>query len=209
METKMIRVLLADDTLIAREGWKKILDEAKDIEVVGEATYALEISRKVSDLKPDIVLMDLNWFGDRDAGWITIQDLKADHPDLKIIAVTAYEELIKKARQVGADTAFTKTFTKDQLIGGIRDLAAREISNPLAGPKAEFAPVNNLTAREKDVLELLVKGYQDREISDALGIAVSTAKNHVKSILSKLNASNRTEAANIARELGLIGNTVE
>jgi DNA-binding NarL/FixJ family response regulator len=204
MVNPIIRVLLADDTLIAREGWSRILDPIEDILVVGEAEHTLEIDRMVNELMPEILLMDLNWMGDVDAGWITIQELKKVHPRLKIVAITAYEHLISRARSVGADYALLKTFTRDQLIGVIRDLAKREPAKTIVTSNIEPEYFEKLSPREMEVLKILAKGSPDKEIALHLGIAESTAKNHVKSILSKLNASNRTEASNTARELGII-----
>lgn len=107
-----IKVLLADDTLIAREGWKKILEMANDIEVVGDAKTATETLRKVKELNPDVLLMDLKWFGDETAGWTTIREIKQEY-NLRVIAVTAFEGLIHDARLAGADSALLKTFTRE------------------------------------------------------------------------------------------------
>lgn len=197
-----IQVLLADDTLIAREGWKRILDPVENINVVGEAETVLEVRKRVAELLPDIVLMDLNWMGDEDAGWTTIQELKTTFPGLKIIAVTAYEHLIKDARRAGADAALTKTFTREQLLSMIEDLASSEIKHPILSRTNNYQ-YNKLTRREMDVLRLLAKGKPDKYIAETLGIAESTAKNQVKNILSKLGVRNRTEAANKSRDLGL------
>ena len=197
----LITVLLADDTLIAREGWKAILEPQDDIVVVGEATRAQEVLRKVMEHKPQIILMDLKWFGDTTAGWTTIQEIKHHVPETKIIAVTAYEQLIPDARRAGADAALTKTFTGDDLLGLIREL-------PHKTSKVNFPSLNSqvdsLTQREEQVLLLLSKGYKDKEIAEKLTIAVSTAKNHVKKIYEKLGVRNRLEAANKARKMGLL-----
>lgn len=201
MNTKQIKVLLADDTLIAREGWKRILETADDVIVVGEATTAHEAPRKVLDLKPDILLMDLKWFGDDTAGWTAIKDIKTSFPATKVVAITAYENLIHDARIAGADAALTKTFTRDDLLGLIHELILR----PDSFQVPEVKQLNDeLTSREHEVLLLLAKGYRDKDIAESLGIATTTAKNHVKNILEKLGARNRTEASNIAREMGLI-----
>lgn len=202
MDKKPIKVLLADDTLIAREGWKKILETADDIEVVGEAESAQETPRKVLELAPDVLLMDLKWFGDPTAGWVAIKEIKTAHPEVKVIAVTAYEELIRDARRVGADAALTKTFGREELLGLIRELHARKESFP--APRPDPALLDDLSTREREVLVLLARGDPDRVIAEALGIAESTAKNHVQSILSKLGAKNRTHAVALARELGLL-----
>jgi DNA-binding NarL/FixJ family response regulator len=200
METK-IKILLADDTLIAREGWKKILETAKDIEIVGDAKSAVETLRKVKELKPDILLMDLNWFGDDTAGWTTIREIKQGN-NVKIIAVTAFENLIRDARLVGADSALLKTFTREQLLDEIHEQAARRSESSISPQSILMG--ESVTDRESQVLKLMGEGHRDKEIAELLGIAPTTAKNHVKSILVKLNAKNRTQAVSIAREIGLL-----
>ena len=199
--TTKIKVLLADDTLIAREGWKKILETASDIEVVGDAKTAAETLRKVKELRPDVLLMDLKWFGDDSAGWVAIRLIKQEYK-VKIIAVTAYESLIKDARLAGADSALLKTFTREELLSEIREQASQPSDSSIP-----FQPISmreNITNRELQVLKLMGEGHSDKDIAILLGIALTTAKNHVKSILDKLNAKNRTQAVSLARELGLL-----
>lgn len=201
MEQKPIRVMLADDTLIAREGWKTILSTSKDIQVVGEAATISEVLRKVRELAPDVLLMDLKWSGDETAGWSTIRTIKTSQPEVRVIAITAYENLISDARRAGADAALTKTFTRDELLELIREVMAQS-SKPVLEETAR--ETEDLTPRELEALNLLKQGYTDREIAEALSIAQATAKNHVKSIISKLGAKNRTHAVSLAREKGII-----
>lgn len=200
MEQK-IKILLADDTLIAREGWKRILETASDMEVVGEAKSAVETKRKVRELQPDVLLMDLLWFGDESAGWSVIREIKQESK-VKIIAVTAYENLIRDARLAGADSALLKTFTLEELLTEIREQASQPQSDPPPFPPVGKAEV--LTKRELQVLALLREGHSDKDIARLLSIAKATAKNHVKNILGKLNAKNRTQAVLLAREMGYL-----
>ncbi len=200
---KKIKVLLADDTLIAREGWKRILETAGDMEVVGEAKTASETERRVRELKPDILLMDLQWFGDDSAGWMAINEIKKKHK-LRIIAVTAYENLIRDARRVGADSALLKTFTREELLNEIREQYARPLKKFESSPLLEMRNGEILSKREMQVIQLLRDGHSDKEIAKLLGIALATAKNHVKKIIEKLEAKNRTHAVSIAREIGIL-----
>jgi len=124
MNAKQITVLIADDTPLAREGLRRILETSNDINVVGEVVTAHEVSRKVLDLEPDILLADLKWLGDGTAGWMVIRDAKLAFPSIKIIAITAYEHLIQDARLAGADATLIKTFTRDDLLSLIRVLGS-------------------------------------------------------------------------------------
>jgi DNA-binding NarL/FixJ family response regulator len=196
-----IKVFLADDTLIAREGWKRILETSENILVVGEASNAHEVSQKIKELNPDIVLMDLKWFGDDTAGQAAIREIKALSMNAKVIAITAFENLIHDARMAGADAALTKTFSREELLNLINVLATKETNFQL--PET-ITPYNAVTPREQEVLLHLSKGHSDKEIAKNLGIATTTVKNHVKNIREKLGAKNRTQAVNIARELNLI-----
>jgi DNA-binding NarL/FixJ family response regulator len=200
-EKTSIRIILADDTLIAREGWKRILELEKDLVVVGEATTAQETLEKIHETNANMLLMDLKWSGDESAGWTAIQEIKREYPKVKIIAVTAYENLIAQARSVGADAALLKTFTREELINQIRSLASRPDTSVIVYP---MLAKEKLSDRELQVLKLMKEGYRDREIATFLTIAPTTAKNHVKNILEKLGAKNRTQAVSIAREKGLL-----
>jgi DNA-binding NarL/FixJ family response regulator len=198
--TKKIKILVADDTLIAREGWKRILETADFLEVVGEAQTTSEILGKIQETNIDILLMDFIWFGDENAGWKTIREIKNKYPDVQVIVVSAYEYLAQDARRAGADAVLLKTFTRDELLSLISKLAINKYSYPLQ----TGTTIEKLTEREKDILELIAAGHRDKEIALLLGIASITAKNHVKSILEKLGAKNRTQAVSLAKGLGLI-----
>jgi DNA-binding NarL/FixJ family response regulator len=203
MNAKLINILLADDTVIAREGWKKILETIDDLKVVGEATTAQEVLKKVKETNPDILLMDLRWGVDDTAGWTAILEVKREYPKVRVIAITAYEQLVRDARKAGADAALLKTFTREELLIMIRELASRKENFKVPAQ----TPFEILTTRELEVLQMIAKGNADKEIALLLNIAPTTVKNHVKSILEKLGAKNRTQASHIAREMGLIRET--
>ncbi len=202
MKGEKIRIVIADDWEMTRMGLKVALDTAEDIEVVGEVGNAQETPRIVSKLNPDVLLMDLKWFGDETAGSAAIREVRAISPKVKILALTAYEGLIANSRKAGADAAIIKNYTREGLIALIRELAAREKSFPSLVDNP--IPSEKLTEREIQVLELLAVGKKDKEIAQTLSIAISTAKNHVKSILGKLGVRNRLEAVNQARKMSLI-----
>lgn len=208
MASEVIRVLIADDTLIAREGLKSILEGVRGIEVVGEASSAQEAVQQAMERRPDVVLMDLIWHGDDTAGVEATRQIARSAPECKVLVVTVYPQLISKAREAGATAAIEKGFSKDDLVNLIRHVhrtqqftVARfgdDVANTLGLP-----PQEALTPREEQVLQLLVEGNAVREIARDLGIAPSTVKNHVQSIYGKLQVSNRAEAVRKAMRAGI------
>ena len=209
MVNDTITVLIADDTLIAREGLKSILEGVRGIEVVGEASSAQEAVQLAQERRPDVVLMDLLWHGDDTAGIEATRQITRGTPECKVLLVTVYPQLISKAREAGATAALEKGFSKDDLVNLIRHVhrtqqftVARfgdDVANTLGLP-----PQEALTPREEQVLQLLVEGKGVRQIAVDLGIAPSTVKNHVQSIYGKLQVSNRAEAVRKAMRAGIV-----
>jgi len=209
MANEVITVLIADDTLIAREGLKSILEGVRGIQVIGEASSAQEAVQLTQERKPDVVLMDLLWHGDETAGAEATRQITRSVPETKVLLVTVYPQLIAKAREAGATAALEKGFSKDDLVNLIRHVhrtqqftVARfgeDVANTIGLP-----PQESLTPREEQVLQLLVEGKAVREIALALGIAPSTVKNHVQSIYGKLQVSNRAEAVRKAMRAGIV-----
>ena len=113
MDKNLITVLIADDTQIALEGLRSILKTADDIQLVGETDSIFSVPRLVREHSPDVLIMDLKWDTDESLGWIKIREIKDKYPELKIIAVTAYEALIPLARKAGADEVLTKKTEKN------------------------------------------------------------------------------------------------
>ena len=122
--TGIIRVMIADDTDIAREGMRRILAAEKDLEIVGEGATIYETIQKVHELRPDVLLLDLKWFADKDAGIEAIKRLTSEVPETKIVAITIYPHLIERARNAGALVALTKEVPKQRLIEEIRSVYA-------------------------------------------------------------------------------------
>jgi|GEM_PF-1095676 len=202
-----IKVLLADDTLIAREGWKKILLTEEDIEVVGEVTIAQDALPKLRVLKPDVLLMDLKWFDDETAGISAITQIKHEAPATKIVAITAYTDLVPGARRAGAEVVLPKGFSKAELFDSIRSVYLLEsfpAPSEVAQTADQLSAIDTLSERERAVLLLMSKGMGDKEIVEALHISRSTAKNHAANIMGKLGAINRAQAVAIGFERGLL-----
>ncbi len=209
MASDNITVMIADDTLIAREGLKSILEGVRGIQIVGEASSAQEAVQLAQERKPDVVLMDLLWHGDDTAGVEATRQITRAAPETKVLLVTVYPQLIAKAREAGATAAIEKGFSKDDLINLIRHVhrtqqftVARfgdDLANTIGLPSPE-----TLTPREEQVLQLLVEGRAVRQIALELKIAPSTVKNHVQSIYGKLQVSNRAEAVRKAMRAGIV-----
>ena len=202
-----IRIMLADDTDIAREGMRRILAVEADMDIVGEGATVHETIQKVHELRPDILILDLKWFGDVGAGIEAIKRLASEVPETKIIAITIYPHLIEPAKNAGAVTALNKEIPMQRLIEEIRSVHMLSSVSPIPREgETSTRPVEELTEREREVLSLMAEGMTDRQIAGALGIALPTAKNHVGSILGKLGAPNRAGAVSTG-QLGLIGKT--
>lgn len=208
MGNEVISVLIADDTLIAREGLKSILEGVRGLQVIAEASSAQEAVQLAQERKPDVVLMDLLWHGDDTAGVEATRQITRSLPECKVLLVTVYPQLIAKAREAGATAAIEKGFSKDDLVNLIKHVhrtqqftVARfgdDVANAIGLP-----PQEELTPREQQVLQLLVEGKAVRQIALGLGIAPSTVKNHVQSIYGKLQVSNRAEAVRKAMRAGI------
>lgn len=206
-----IRVLVVDDHAVVRSGLITFLTAYDDLELVGEAgggREAVELCRRIA---PDVILMDLV-MPEMDGAAATRAILEI-RPEVQVIALTSFpqEELVQAALQAGAISYLLKNVSADVLANAIRAAAA---GRPTLSPEAAQALIHvttqryslghDLTQREIEVLELMVKGLNNTEIAKQLYVSRSTIKFHVSSILSKLNANSRTEAVALAIQHNLI-----
>jgi DNA-binding NarL/FixJ family response regulator len=201
--TKHITVLVAEDTELGRIGLRNMLAAAKNIHIVGETDSVYAVDRLIKELSPDVLLMGLEWYGDYAVGRNRIREIKRENPDLKVIAITAYPNLIADAWKAGADQVVNKNLKLEDLLELVQTVSLRNISFA-SELRDSHGFQDQLSPRELEVLGLIDRGYSDKEISAALQIQVNTTKNHVKSILQKLNAGNRRKAALIARGQGIL-----
>jgi len=222
MENK-IKVLLADDHPVVREGLRTMLSTAPDIEVISEeAVDGLEAVEKANEHRPDVVLMDLR-MPNLD-GIEATRRIKSQLPNTLVIILTIYDNdaYIVDAVRAGAGGYLLKDASKDLLLHTIRavnsggmliktDLLREAMLNLADATGAQIkekaaggTTLNGLTTRERDVLRLVVDGRSNKEIGRALSISEDTAKKHVQTILSKLDVSDRTQAAVKAVRAGLV-----
>ncbi|HMD47628.1 MAG TPA: response regulator transcription factor [Bryobacteraceae bacterium] len=201
-----VRILIAEDHLIARMGVKTILSMQPDMSVAGEAsngTQAVELYRK---LQPDVVLMDMRMpvLNGVDAA----RAIRTEFPDARIIGLSTYggDEDIRRALHAGMRSYLTKDVLHDELIRAIHAVHAGEtyLTAEVRAILGSGSLPAGLSARETEVLGLIVKGKSNKQIGFDLGIAEHTVKNHVKSILDKLGVDDRTQAATEAIQRGII-----
>ncbi len=207
-----IRILLADDHPVVRDGLVAILSTQSDFEVVGEAGNGRFAIQLVQELNPDLILLDLE-MPEMD-GVETLQTLRTANPDVRVIVFTAFDtdERILTAVQAGAQGYLLKGVPRQELFNAIRVVhSGGSLLQPIIASKLlrqvsqESDPsIETLTPRELEVLELLAQGLQNKEIAAELVISERTVKFHVSAILNKLDAGNRTEAVAIAAQRGLV-----
>ena len=201
-----IRILIAEDHLIARVGVTTIVNMQPDMTVVAEAANGQQAVEMFRKHLPDVTLLDLRMPGM--TGLEAARAIRREYPKARLIALTTYggDEDIRRALQAGVQAYLTKDVLHDDLLKAIRAVHAGHPFLPPSVAKtleAEFlAP--DLSAREMEVLSLIVSGLANKQIAHQLNIAEHTVKNHVKSILSKLNVADRTQAATAAIQRGII-----
>jgi DNA-binding NarL/FixJ family response regulator len=203
-----LRILLVDDHLLFRKGLARLLDAQHDFEVVGEAKDGLEAIEQAQLLHPDLVLMDIGM--PNCDGLEATRRIKAKMKDTYVVMLTVSDDEGDLATAVrhGADGYLLKDLRPERLFQQLRGLMSGEapISRTMAGklfrqlarqsrPTVQPAARAVLSARECEVLALVVDGCSNREIAEALGIAHNTVKNHLRSILAKLGVKNRVQAA--------------
>lgn len=214
MNEESIRILIADDHAVVREGLSSLISTKPDMIVVGEAADGIEAVQKARELQPDIILMDMVM--PKQSGLQAIQQLKQEKNAARILVLSSFaeDEQIFPAIKSGALGYLLKDSSPRQLIRAIRDVHSGQSSlhptiarkligelstDPVAQPTAEEL----LTQREIHVLKLVAQGYSNQEISDKLSVSDRTVGKHVSNILEKLHLANRTQAALYALREGL------
>ena len=210
-----IRILIADDHAIVRDGLRALIETEPGMEVVGEAADGAEAVVQARALGPDVTLLDLVM--PRQDGIAAIREIKGENPKARILVLTSFAEDDKvfPAIKAGALGYLLKDSTPQQLLEAIRDVhrgesflhpaIARKLIGELHRPPADLPPTPEpLTGREMEVLRLVAQGLSNPEIAEALSIGERTVRTHVSNILGKLHLASRTQAALYAIREGLV-----
>ena len=206
MARSKIRLLLVDDHLVVRIGLRGLLETQADLEVVAEAAGGDAAVREFEKHRPDVTLMDLRM--PVLTGVEATKLIRKEFPQSRIIVLTTFDgdEDIYRALQAGAQSYLLKGVSFEDLTEAIRTVHAgqRRIPAGVAERLAERMAGEALTAREGQVLELIVRGNSNKEIGTALSISEATVKSHINSLLSKLGVADRTQAATTALQRGIV-----
>ena len=211
IRSNLIRILLVDDHAVVRSGLRMFLMAFDDLELVGEAVNGIEAVNLAGKLNPDVILMDL--IMPTMDGLQATQTIHQNYPQIKIIALTSFTEsqLIHNTIKAGVSGLLFKDTTANELANAIRSVhSGKKVFSPLINLTSEDQPKNpvshftELSARESEVLGLLVRGKSNAEISEKLTLSLSTTKFHVSNILSKLGARSRGEAVSIAQKNSIV-----
>jgi len=203
--SKPIRVMLVDDHTMVRRGLATFLKVFDDLELAGEAENGQAAIQLCAKLQPDVILMDMV-MPDMNGATAT-RTIRQQFPDVQVIALTSFkdEELVKSALEAGAIGYLLKDVSADELVRAIRSAhAGRATLSPEAAQALVHAasqppaPGYDLTEREREVLAMMIEGWNNTQIAGKLTVSPSTIKSHVSNILSKLGVASRTEAVTLA-----------
>ncbi len=202
-----LSVILADDHLVVRMGIASILSFEKDITVVGEADTGREAAELCKRLRPDVVLMDLR-MPEMDGAEATSEIIRAN-PSTKVLLLTSFATApeLRTALRAGASGALVKSSSQKEIVAAIRKVASGQkvFSEEIEPHAATMANMpDKLTPRQSDVLNLVARGFTNRDVAKILGIGMESVKGYLKTIFQRLNVANRAEAVSIAKDERLL-----
>jgi DNA-binding NarL/FixJ family response regulator len=201
-----IRILSVEDHPVFREGLNTIIASQSDMQLVAQAANATEAINEFRRHRPDITLMDLRLPGTD--GIDTLIAIRGEFPAARIVMLTTSDgdAEIQRALRAGAAAYVLKSMPKDELLAVVRSVhvGGRHIPPAVAARLAEHLGEDDLTTRELEVLQLICDGYRNKQIADQLAIAETTVNFHIKNLVDKLGANDRTHAVTIALRRGLL-----
>lgn len=212
--TDKIKIMIADDHNLLREGLKQLLEFDGSMEIIAEASDGIECLEILNNVNPDILLLDINM--PLKNGIEVLEELKVSKPDLKILILTVHGEVeyLIKAIDIGADGYIMKDSESSELKRAINEILSGEkyiqpslipmLNNKLANRDIDKDKLNSLTSRELEVLVQVANGMFNKEIAINLNISERTVKNHISNIFKKIDVSDRTQAAVFAIRNNLV-----
>ena len=213
-KTDKIKIMIADDHNLLREGIKQLLEFDGSMEIIAEASDGIECLEILNNVNPDILLLDINM--PLKNGIEVLEELKVSKPDLKILILTVHGEVeyLIKAIDIGADGYIMKDSESSELKRAINEILSGEkyiqpslipmLNNKLANRDIDKDKLNSLTNRELEVLVQVANGMFNKEIAINLNISERTVKNHISNIFKKIDVSDRTQAAVFAIKNNLV-----
>lgn len=215
MTISTIRIIIADDHTLLRDGLRALFASVPDIDVIGEAESGADAITKAEQLQPDVILMDIQMPGIN--GIQATRQIVSKQPEIGVIVVTMYkdDDSVFAAMRAGARGYILKGADQDEMLRAIRAVASGEalfgpeiatrLVNFFSSPQADLSPqaFPELTSREHEVLELIAKGLNNQVIANRLSISEKTVRNHISNIFNKLQVVDRAQAIVKAREAGM------
>lgn len=211
---KKTRVLLVDDHAVLRDGLKLLINRQPDMEVVGEASDGDEAARKVRQLNPDVVVMDLSM--PKTNGVEATEEIHRNHPNVKVVVLTVHEGdvYLQPALKAGASGYVVKRAAADEVVGAIQIVmkggtyihpsVADRIVKGYVSPQPAGTEPSSLSGRELQVLTLLAQGYSNKQIAEQLILAVRTVETYKQRLMEKLGLASRAELVRYALQNGLL-----
>ncbi len=212
-----IKILIADDHTVLRQGTRKLLEQESDLKVVGEAGDGEEAIRLATELVPDVILMDIAM--PKVDGIAATKQIKVEHPQINVLILSAYDDdqFVFRLLQAGAAGYLLKSVHSQELIAAVRSVSqgesvlhptiARKVLDrflPSPGKASSQGGNSGLSDREMDFLKLMARGLTNREIASELCLSIRTVQGHLRQIFKKLGVGSRTEAVVYALKEGLV-----